>query len=252
MIDTKVYIGAVTENHFGTPMKIIAARKKSDIDVQFLDECGYIWEHNTYRNFIRGEIKNPYDKNVFGVGYFGVGEYKSGTSEHRTPEHYVWRRMLERCYDENSKNDHPTYYGIVSVCDEWHCFQTFAKWYCENRYEVEGRLHLDKDILHPGNTIYSPENCLLVPQRINMLFVRHRPNKFGLPEGIGKTDSGRFSTSYNGKSYGTYITYEEAIEKYVEIKSKTIKEIAEAYKNIVPMKVYDALMNYKVIVDKVA
>lgn len=34
-------------------MKIIDARKKSDIDVQFLDDHGYIWEHNMYRNFKR-------------------------------------------------------------------------------------------------------------------------------------------------------------------------------------------------------
>lgn len=253
MTNTKEYIGEIRKNNFGTPMKIIDARKKSDIDVQFLDEHGYIKKHCNYQLFKKGEVKNPYDKTVFGVAHLGIGKYMARESNKRmSPAYDIWHNVLKRCYARQHKEMFPVYYGICTVCDEWLNFQNFANWYYSNRYKIEGRLHLDKDILHPGNTIYSPENCLLVPQRINMLFVRHRPNKFGLPEGIGKTDSGRFSTSYNGKSYGTYITYEEAIEKYVEIKSKTIKEIAEAYKNIVPMKVYNALMNYKVIVDKVA
>ena len=248
MIDTTAYIGTVTKNHFGTPMKIIGARKKSDIDVQFLDAHSFIWEHNTYRNFIKGEIKNPFDKNVFGVGYFGIGEYKSGTSKHRTPEHYVWRRMLERCYDKNSKNENPTYYGIVSVCDEWHCFQTFAKWYCENRYEVEGRLHIDKDILHPECKLYSPDTCLLVPQRINMLFVKHRPNSDGLPEGIRRKSNGKYTASYQGRLLGTFETIEEAIQVYTIKKKKVIIDVANKYKQTIPDKLYQALIKYEVII----
>ena len=32
-------------------MKIVAYRKNSDIDVQFLDKDGYVFEHTTYTNF---------------------------------------------------------------------------------------------------------------------------------------------------------------------------------------------------------
>ena len=63
------------------------------------------------------------------------------------------------------------------------CFQNFAKWFDDNKYEVDGRLHIDKDILYPNCKIYSPETCLLIPQRINMLFL-NKPNKRGLPNGI--------------------------------------------------------------------
>ena len=68
----------------------------------------------------------------------------------------------------------------------WHNYQNFAQWFNENRYDVEGRLHIDKDILYPGNKIYCPDTCLLVPQRINMLFL-NKPNKRGLPNGIIKS-----------------------------------------------------------------
>ena len=57
-------------------MKIISARNKSDIDVQFLDEYGYIKRHTLYINFAKGQIKNPYDKNKYGVGYIGVGKHR--------------------------------------------------------------------------------------------------------------------------------------------------------------------------------
>lgn len=33
-----------------------------------------------------------------------------------------------------------------------------------NKYECDERLYIDKDILYPGNKVYSPDTCLLVPQ----------------------------------------------------------------------------------------
>ena len=90
----------------------------------------------------------------------------------------------------------------------WHNYQNFAQWFNENRYDVEGRLHIDKDILYPGNKIYCPDTCLLVPQRINMLFL-NKPNKRGLPNGIIKS-SDRYLVKYCGVEYGYENTLEEA------------------------------------------
>lgn len=237
-------VGEIIKNSKGTPMKIISVRVKSDITIQFLDEHEYIKEHVNYQNFKKGQVENPYDKTVYGIGYLGDGEHKTWSNGRFTKEYNSWSDMLSRCYaDEKGQS---AYFNKCTVCDGWLNFQTFCDWYDENAYLVNERLHLDKDILFHGNKIYSPERCLLVPQRINMLFVRHRPNKYDLPEGIGKTDGGNFSTSYNGKSYGVYDTYEKAIDKYIEIKSNAIKNITEEYKSIVPKKVYNSLINYKV------
>lgn len=246
MNKTKDYVGLVGKNNFGTTMKIIAARNKADIDVLFLDESGYIWKHNMYRNFIRGEIKNPYDKSICGVGFLGDGQYKCWRNGKHTNEYVVWKNMIVRCYYEKEKSLHPTYFDFCTVCPEWHNFQKFAEWYNQNKYKVEGRLHIDKDILNPNCNVYSPTTCLLVPQRVNMLFVKHIPNSYGFPEGISKTLSGRFSTSYQGKSYGTYQTLSEACEKYIQVKKEKIIKIANEYRKIIPQKVYDALLNYKV------
>ena len=69
-------IGETNINTYGTEMKIIAYRKTSDIDVEFQDEHHYV-KNTTYSNFIKGWVKNPYDKSLYNVGYMGVGKYTS-------------------------------------------------------------------------------------------------------------------------------------------------------------------------------
>ncbi len=52
-------------------MKIIRYNKSDDIDVMFLDEHSYVAQNVTYLNFKRGQIKNPFDKSIYGIGYLG-------------------------------------------------------------------------------------------------------------------------------------------------------------------------------------
>lgn len=228
-------------------MKIVGQRSNSDIDVQFLDEHKYIYKHNTYANFKNRCIKNPYDKSMLGIGYLGVGEYKTWNNKHQTPAYLPWKAMIARCYQEKSKIEHKAYYDICSICDEWLDFQNFANWFYENWYEVDGRLHVDKDILYPGNHVYSPDTCLLVPQRINMLFV-NKPNDRGLPNGIEKIKHG-YSARYNGHQLGICKTLNEAYSLYSYNKELAIKTIAEEYKNLIPNKVYEALLKFKVRIE---
>ena len=163
MINILDRTGEIGRNNFGTEMKIVTYRRYDDIDVEFLDEHHYVKEHNTYSNFKSGAIKNPYDRSVYGVGYIGEGNHIIIQNKKVSLSYEVWSEMLARCYLEERKHLHPAYFGIVTVCDEWQCYHRFADWYEEHTYECEGRLHLDKDILYPGNKIYSPETCILVP-----------------------------------------------------------------------------------------
>jgi hypothetical protein len=69
-------------------------------------------------------------------------------------------------------NKHITYQDVF-VCEEWHNFQVFAKWFYENYYKILGEImNLDKDIIKKGNKIYGPEYCAFVPQTINKLLVK--------------------------------------------------------------------------------
>lgn len=237
----------ITKNNKGTPMKIIAYRGQADIDVEFLDDFHYVKRNTTYTNFIRGQIKNPYDKTIANVGYLGVGEYIGSKNHIHTTEYSIWEEMLIRCYSNTEKHKHSSYYNISTVYEDWHNFQSFARWYDNNKYECEGRLHLDKDILIPGNKIYSPETCLLVPQRINMLFL-NKQNKRGLPNGITKSKSG-YVARYNGNIIGFYKSLKLAFYAYAAEKEKTIKEVAEEYMHIIPEKLYNAMNEYKVLIE---
>ncbi len=171
-------VGEIRKNTFGTYMKIIKCINGTNIVVKFQDEFGYE-KLTTYSNFKRGQVRNPYDKTVMDMAYLGAGKYITKDENNKNSREYMcWKHMIERCYVEKHSDKHKSYFGICSICDEWLNFQNFAQWYEENKYDVNGRLHLDKDILIPGNKLYSPNTCLLVPQRINMLFM-NKPNNRG-------------------------------------------------------------------------
>lgn len=225
-------------------MKIIRYRSWDDIDIEFLDEHHYIKKHCTYSNFKNGQVKNPYDKTMCGVGYPGVGKYEIRLSKTQvTKEYECWASMYARCYSDTNKGRHPAYYDICEICEEWHDFQKFGKWFENNKYECDGRLHIDKDILYPNSKIYSPKTCILVPQRINMLFL-NKPNKRGLPNGIIKCSNG-YLAKYDHVDLGICETIEEAYLLYAKQKEKVIKQVADEYKGKIPKKIYDALYNYK-------
>lgn len=250
-------IGEKNINNFGNEMIIIEYRGCHNIDVYF-PKYNYIAKNKEYKNFKKGEIKYPYEKRYYGIGYFGEGKYKTRKNGKLTKCYNAWKNMLQRCYDEEWQEKHPTYKGCI-VCDEWHNFQNFAKWYEENYYEIEReKIHLDKDILVKGNKIYSPETCIFVPQTINSLFVKNNENrgdsvigtyfrndKYEVYCHIINTEIKKSKQEY----LGTYETQEEAFEVYKYYKEKNIKEVANYYKDLIPQRLYKGMYNYEVKID---
>ena len=233
-------LGEIRNNNKGTPMKIIAYRNNNDIDIQFQDEFYYIKEHQTYSNFSTGSVKNPYDRTVFGVGYVGAGKYKTKENNRFTIYYQQWKNMLLRCY---VKEERHRAYEDAKVCEEWLNFQNFAKWYDEHYYEVNERLQIDKDIKYPGNTIYSPQTCILTPQRINLMFM-NKSNNRGLPNGIIKQGNS-YIAKYNHENLGVYPTIEEAYYNQTKKKKEVIIQLANEYKEIMPKYVYDIIVSYE-------
>ena len=244
-------LGEIGRNNFGTKMKIIRYGNYDDIDVQFLDDYYYVYHNTTYGNFKNGCIKNPYDKSVFGIGCVGDGKYLTRENGINTIHYNTWHDMLKRCYNEGSKDKFPAYFGICKVCNHWLNMQNFSEWFDEKKYECGERLHIDKDILYVGNKIYSKDTCILVPQRINMLFM-NKPNRFGLPNGISPMANGRYSVKYNGKLIGNTDSLEEAVMMHEVERQKAVIRITKEYKEILPVDVYDALMSWKPVYNKVA
>lgn len=244
-------LGEIRKNNFGTDMKIIRYRNYDDIDVQFLDDYYYVYHNTTYSNFKTGSIKNPYDKSVFGVGCVGDGKYLTRENGVNTIHYNTWHDMLKRCYNEDSKDKFPAYFGICKVCNHWLNMQNFSEWFDIKKYECGERLHIDKDILYVGNKIYSKDTCILVPQRINMLFM-NKSNRFCLPNGISPMANGKYSVKYNGKLVGHADCLEEAVMIHEVERQKAVIAITKEYKGVLPTEVYDALMSWKPVYNKVA
>lgn len=136
------------------------------VKVRFVD-TGY--QLVTTSNSIRkGWVKDKMLPSVFGVGYVGDGEYRPVTGKIHSPSYRRWICMLRRCYSNSNSRHVADAYKNVSVCDEWHNYQNFAKWFDENY--IDG-FDLDKDILSVGSKIYSPETCLFVSSEENSLEV---------------------------------------------------------------------------------
>lgn len=79
------------------------------------------------------------------------------------PFYRKWTAMLVRSYSERYQEKRPNYRGC-SVCQEWLTFSNFKAWMEEQDWEGK---HLDKDILFPGNRVYSPDTCVFVDARVN-------------------------------------------------------------------------------------
>lgn len=148
------------------------------VKVRFLS-TGY--ETTTQSSNIRsGSVKDRFHPTVFGVGFLGRGKNKASNKGVTTKAYRVWQSMLGRCYDRSIQLKHPTY-TECSVCDEWHNFQTFADWFCENSV-ID--FHLDKDIKNKGNKIYSPSNCMFVTRKENNIKARAKNYSFKSPYGL--------------------------------------------------------------------
>lgn len=71
----------------------------------------------------------------------------------------VWRGMLTRCENKNSKSY--SRYGArgIRVCDDWHSFERFLSWACDNGYDKDaayGKCTIDR--IDPDGD-YCPSNC---------------------------------------------------------------------------------------------
>ena len=201
-------------------------------------------------------MKKEKNLTVFGVGYnSGAISHSNGVA---LKSYKIWISMLQRCYSERFKEiyKYSDDYDGVTVCDEWKDYKNFKKWYEDNYYEVEGeRIHLDKDILVKGNKIYSPDTCIFVPEKINVLFTK-RDSKRGKSV-IGTTPkNGKYAVYCHminpktGKSkqefLGCYETQEKAFEIYKYYKEKNIKEVADYFKGKIPQKLHNTLYKYEV------
>lgn len=243
--------GEVSYNKYGSKMTIVKYINASNIIVGF--ENGYTVKSNYCSFAKRKNIKSPYDITVGGIGYLGEGNYVPSKNGIHTKEYDIWRNIIERCYNQNKYCKSISYKGC-KICEEWLCFQNFAQWYIDNFYQVNNeKMCVDKDILVKGNQIYSPNTCMIVPERINILFVKGDIVK-KYPIGVSIANNRLRARCkivdkqgvYKEIHIGYFDTQIEAFQAYKTFKERYIKQVADEYKDKIPEKLYNAMYDYKV------
>lgn len=187
------------------------------------------------RRIICGVAVNDADYSTL-LGYTEDGK------QVRCPFYTKWKTMIARCYNEKVYSlPENQRYKDCTVAQEWLSFMNFRSWMASQDWEGK---QIDKDILYPGNKIYGPDTCLLVPQHINSLIIDQDEGKYG--KGVRLNSSGSFTyVKRNGsgkkREWITVKTKGEAIEGYR--KYKLLEIITEA-KKLDDEKVKTALINY--------
>lgn len=100
----------------------------------------------------------------------------------------TWRAMIRRCYCEKTHVFHPTY-KCCSVSEEWLYFSNFREWMKNQDWEGKD---LDKDILCPGNKVYSKSACIFVSRPLNLFLNSNKAMRGDSPLGTSyrkRTDS---------------------------------------------------------------
>lgn len=214
-----------------------------NVTIKFDD--GSIRENISKTDVEKGCVKNWYRK-------YDHGRYLGEPIEHSVRTIRIWSGMFDRCYNKNELLKHPNYIGC-EICEEWFCFNNFAKWYNDNQWGNELLLEVDKDIRIKRNKIYSPNTCILAPHRINALFVHSVDSSYrnGLI-GTYLNQNGSYTAQCNtgsksNRNLGSYKTEIEAFKAYKQAKEKYIKQIADEYNDKYkdfPKELYDAMYNY--------
>jgi hypothetical protein len=96
----------------------------------------------------------------------------------------VWNCMNNRCRPGGSvQKKQPAYIGC-STSVNFKDFHFFAGWH-ENQIGFGlDTYELDKDILIPGNKLYSEDRCVLVPSALNTFFSDSRAIRGAYPQGV--------------------------------------------------------------------
>ena len=187
-------------------------------------------------------------KLIYGVG-FNDRKYPVSKEGKILKEYKVWQRFLERCYCPKYQKSNPAYFGCT-VSENFKSYSFFHEW-CQSQigFGEEG-FELDKDLIFKGNRVYSEDNCLFVPKRLNTLLLSSRACRGTLPIGVS-IHNGKFLAcccrEFTSRYIGHFNTPEEAFNAYKQAKESYIKLQAEKWKDQIDIRAYEALMRYEVL-----
>lgn len=254
MAKIKNRLGEKGINNQGLEMEIVEFNNSHDLVVKIIKYNELI--HTQYHLFKNGIVHSNFFPSVYGVGYIG-NAFTKDINGNTKKSYNTWIKMLARCYSDDRLKRYPAYKDC-KVCEEWHSYENYEKWFNDNYYEIDGiKMEIDKDILFKNNKVYSPNNCLVVPSEINNLFEKSKNVRGEYPIGVyyqkknkpGKQYCSKISINGKNKYIGSFCSPEEAFNAYKIEKENYIKKVADKYKHQITDKLYKALYDYVVDID---
>lgn len=164
-------------------------------------------------------------KKVYGVAYNDV----PGSSMQSKAIYTAWYGMLTRCFSEKYRQKYPTY-SECTVAAEWLKYSEFYDWAVWQHHDG---MHLDKDILVPGNKHYSPDTCVFIPHWLNSFVSNMKKKPRDLPMGVHRSRNkfgARFGCRGTGVFIGSFATAEEAGAAYMAYRAPEIAKRIQTYK----------------------
>lgn len=232
----KYGVGTIHRTNEGYDIQIVKIINREYRLIKFIDDYKFELKvaHSNIRN---GEIRNPFHKSICGVGYLGENFRVANEKAYIS-----WQHMVRRCYDKKNICKHPTYNGI-KVCDEWHNYSNFEKWYLENYPNdiKDIKFQIDKDLLQENveNKIYSPNTCVFLPHSVNSFISNKRLNNTSGFTGVyycNKTKKWKAQINIfreSGiKSLGYFLSPEEASQSYKKARSIESEKVKKYLKTL--------------------
>jgi hypothetical protein len=162
----------------------------------------------------------------------------------------LWNNLKSRCREGSAQRKNSTSY--VQIENHFDNYDVFTEW-CQGQYGYMNKSasgiywNLDKDLLHHGNKIYSPDTCMFIPLSVNTVMMASDVCRGKFPVGVQphyqvkKTRYTATCRRRDGSGYvGIYDTPEEAHKAWQLAKVDRILE--EASDHPEHIKMYEALM----------
>lgn len=179
--------------------------------------------HQMKKGLIRGVGRNDADYNVYRL---------INGERYMCPFYSRWKGMLERCYGK--RYGHSSAYVDCKVDERWLSFMAFREWMQERPWKGN---HLDKDLLRPGDKMYSPDTSVFIPAWLNNLLHDGHGSFRGLPTGVSimrnkdRPYMVRIWTMEGRRAFlGSYATADDAHAAWKEAKSRVVLEAVDRYR----------------------
>ena len=217
-------------------------------------EVGFVSDSGTRIVNVKGKTYH-YEKvlNWIKYGFLGDdGEYIQHKYNLTDTEFYKLSARYNGITQRTKNNHRNNLYQFVRLHESFSTLDKFVAWCIKQvgyGYYINDtdNWHLDKDILGDENDkMYSANNCVLVPNELNVMAQTKKRNKHG--KGVqyqpNKKNPYRAYINIDGKPIGLgyHSTAEDANAEYIKARQAQVNVLKERYKGMVDDRVWDGLM----------